>query len=130
MIRQVLTCILLCLAVLLAGCDESADTPSTARPLVEDSRIVDQPEHVVPDLPDEVPYICASDDDIETLTLLADFSSEPIILHIEDTTYELQTVPSGSGARYESESVVFWTKGKEATLGIRGGQYRCTVASD
>lgn len=128
--RQALTCVLLCLALLLAGCDESYDDTASPQPLVDDSRIVIEPERSTQELPDEVPYICASDDDSETLTLLADFSDEPMVLRIEGTTYELQPVPSGSGARYESEGVVFWTRGKEATLGIRGGQYRCTVASD
>ncbi len=128
--RQALTCVLLCLALLLAGCDEPLDDTATPQPLVDDSRIVIEPERSTRELPDEVTYICASDDDSETLTLLADFSDEPVVLRIEGTTYELQTVPSGSGARYESEGIVFWTKRKEATLGIRGGQYRCTVASD
>ncbi|MFW5733829.1 MAG: MliC family protein [Oceanidesulfovibrio sp.] len=128
--RTALACALLCLVLIICGCEETPEQPTTAKPLVEDSRVVGESERQSPDLPDEVPFICVNDDDSETLNVLADFSGEPLVLHIEDAVYELQHVVSGSGGRYESEGVAFWVKGDEATLAIRGGQYRCAVASD
>ena len=43
-------------------------------------------------------------------------------------TVELGQVPSASGARYEADDVLFWSRGDEALLRVGGREYRgCTM---
>jgi uncharacterized protein (DUF885 family)/membrane-bound inhibitor of C-type lysozyme len=42
-------------------------------------------------------------------------------------TVELAPVRSGSGAKYESDAVLFWNKGDEALLEVNGKSVRCVV---
>lgn len=42
-----------------------------------------------------------------------------------DRAVELAQAPAASGARYEGSGVVFWSKGREATLEMDGRQTTC-----
>lgn len=127
--RIATACLLFALLLPLGGCgDSSEDTPSPSA--IEDSRVVDEANQTSPDLPDEVAYICESKDGTETIELLADFSAEPLLLRIEESEFQLDRAQSASGARYETDGVVFWIKGSEAMLTMRGRDFHCSTATD
>lgn len=53
---------------------------------------------------------------------------EAISLFLPEETVKLPVVPSASGAKYQREGVMFWTRGSEQALLEHGGEvYRCSV---
>lgn len=48
-------------------------------------------------------------------------------LHFDNRTYQLKRVPSASGARYEGEGLMFWSKGPDGMLNVGRKTYEgCT----
>jgi putative lipoprotein len=48
-------------------------------------------------------------------------------LYFDNRNYKVKHVPSGSGARYEGEGVMFWSKGRDGMLSVGGKTYAgCT----
>lgn len=48
-------------------------------------------------------------------------------LYFDNRTYQLKRVPSASGARYEGEGLMFWSKGRDGMLNVGGKTYEgCT----
>ena len=48
-------------------------------------------------------------------------------LSFNNRTYKLKHVPSASGARYEGEGLMFWSKGRDAILNVGGRSFEgCT----
>lgn len=48
-------------------------------------------------------------------------------LYFDNRHYQVKHVPSGSGARYEGEGVMFWSKGHDGMLSVGGKTYAgCT----
>ncbi|QJT08631.1 hypothetical protein E8L03_06700 [Oceanidesulfovibrio marinus] len=127
--RIATACLLLALLLPLGGCGDSPEDTSS-QSAIEDSRVVDEDNQTSPDLPDEVAYICENKDGEEVIELLADFSAEPLLLRIEDSTFKLDRVESASGSRYETDGIVFWIKGSEAMLTMRGSDFHCSTATD
>lgn len=71
-----------------------------------------------------VSYRCA---DGRTVTVMYYDNPEPgsARLVVAGTTYELPHVVSASGARYAAGKVVWWNKGREATLELNGPATQC-----
>lgn len=48
-------------------------------------------------------------------------------LYFDNKTYQVKRIPSASGARYEGEGVMFWSKGRDGMLSVGGKSYEgCT----
>ncbi|MGE0104750.1 MAG: MliC family protein [Blastocatellales bacterium] len=63
----------------------------------------------------------------ENAEVVATFTgSNAVRIEIGDTVINMKRSPSGSGAKYVSGSNVFWTKGNEATLELKGKVYNCS----
>jgi heat shock protein HslJ len=62
----------------------------------------------------------------ESLRVKVDFGGgETLLLTLPDGSHELGHVPSGSGAKYTGDGIVFWNKGDEALLDVGGVSHRC-----
>jgi heat shock protein HslJ len=62
----------------------------------------------------------------ESLRVEVDFGSgETLLLTLPDGRHKLGHVPSGSGAKYTGDGIVFWNKGDEALLDVGGVSHRC-----
>ena len=59
--------------------------------------------------------------------IVSHFKADTVMLMMPDDSLELRHVRSGSGARYESDGVEFWSKGDEATLTTPEGETTCVV---
>ncbi|RQW25938.1 hypothetical protein EHS17_11065 [Rhodobacteraceae bacterium CH30] len=74
-------------------------------------------------VPFRVDYRCAGAQQISVLyPAYADADSQPIRLRWKGYKYRLSLAVSGSGARYASSQLVWWTKGDSAFLSTRGGR--------
>lgn len=73
------------------------------------------------DLSDVFVYECG-----DSLRFTAYVTEDSTWLYLPDTTVKVTPVPSGSGARYEGNSYLYWSKGKKALLQLpKGGLKNC-----
>ena len=74
-------------------------------------------------VPFRVDYRCAGTQQLSVLyPAYADADTQPIRLRWKGYKYRLNLAISGSGARYASSKLVWWTKGDSAFLSTRGGR--------
>lgn len=65
-------------------------------------------------------------DDMD-FTFAPGIDEEHARLYFDNRHFKLKHVPSASGARYEGEGLMFWTKGRDAMLNVGGKNYEgCT----
>lgn len=99
----------------------------SSAPLAEPVIVVPVPPAVVDlplgSVPFRVEYRCAGAQEISVLyPAYADAGTQPIRLRWKGYNYRLSLAMSGSGARYASSKLVWWTKGDTAFLSTRGGR--------
>ncbi|MGL6070446.1 MliC family protein [Craterilacuibacter sp.] len=74
-------------------------------------------------VPFRVEYRCSGAQEVSVLyPAYADAATQPIRLRWKGQQYRLSLAASGSGARYASSKLVWWTKGETAFLSTRGGR--------
>ncbi len=84
------------------------NTPETA---AKDSRNVSLPDFSSIQTPDVFAYSCG-----DSLQFSAYVTPDSSWLFLPDTTVKVSAVGSGSGARYEGNRYLYWSKGNEAIL--------------
>jgi membrane-bound inhibitor of C-type lysozyme len=67
-------------------------------------------------------YTCASGQHLATQF---DPSQQKLALSIDDALYRLDQIPAGSGAKFASADITFWSKGDDASLEIAGVTTQC-----
>jgi len=63
--------------------------------------------------------------DCDTMAVTATFRDEQVVLDLPDRTVTLPRTSSASGARFATESMSFWSKGRDATLVTSGRTETC-----
>lgn len=78
-----------------------------------------------------LPPVTMACEDGRRLWVAFDNEARTANLVVDDLEVELEQVRSASGARYEGEGVLFWTKGADAILETASGATTCheTAAS-
>ncbi len=61
--------------------------------------------------------------------LVSSYKDDSLYLFVENPPSVLQQVRSASGAKYEGDGLMFWTKGEEAQFEFPGGKTTCRVNS-
>lgn len=110
--------VLLSLLVLLAACRETATSPAGDKGPA--AAAVAEPELVSPSPVDEpVEHRCA-----DGFAFRAHYDENEVVLLIDDQAPRvLGQVIAASGAKYEGEQAMLWSKGSEATLQLDGKEH-------
>ncbi|TGV19105.1 hypothetical protein E5N72_03035 [Pseudoalteromonas sp. MEBiC 03607] len=58
---------------------------------------------------------------------IVDNNEDEATLSFVDNTYTLYREVSGSGIKYSDDHVLFWSKGDEAMLILKGKKYHCQL---
>jgi len=106
--------VLVCAAILLAGCQKSALTKDTAaHPGPAPAKSISQATIFA--------YECG-----DGLTFVARIEGETAWLFLPTGTVSLPHVPSASGAKFAEGEIALWSKGEEAMLEVdQGGRRNC-----
>jgi membrane-bound inhibitor of C-type lysozyme len=74
-----------------------------------------------------VTFLC---DDSSEIAATFDNAPQPVTVRLvrDDQTFTLPQAMSGSGARYVSDDIEFWTKGDDAMVEWQGTKLECSTA--
>lgn len=64
----------------------------------------------------------------EELASITDINEEQATLSFQQESFLLSRQVSASGVKYSNDTVLFWSKGPEAMLILRGKKYHCALA--
>lgn len=105
------------IAVSLVGCGAEPDTEQP------DPMDANRAEPALETAPETRVLVMAC----EQLNFVAEISGRGAYLFLPDYSGLLPRAVSASGARYEGDGIVFWTRGEEAMLDYQGQSYRGCV---
>lgn len=120
--QPVVVVIAIVMIVVIGSCQRASPPPSL--PEASSGAAGNQPSGSLPPAVTAYAYDCS-----DGSYVVAEFGqgSNEMWLFLPDQTVELPHAASGSGARYASDEISFWSKGDEAILEREGSEVSCQV---